>query len=428
MIRKPQDTFMKKRWVYKLADLNLDPFKFPDETAKEYGNSSTEGTGTKVGNLVAPNIIVSEEMPGGESRKYSLFDNYVQVYRICENIRQKGSIPHLYEMCPYFMKIHFDLDVKMDFFDEMDIEESELKSLFQVSGDERKYFYILRPYMKAIETVFERLFPLNYDKETFVDNFLVFEAHRSDKISFHVILDGFYLPCHECWLFYKEVVDQLVIEGNVLQSQMADFSVYKKNQSFRLFGSNKSTMKNPKEGIKRIYNGPELDIGDGRVFSRERMVRTCFKDEQTDENLINLRILERSLLSHMIGNVRLTLNQSKGSASNIAKTMEKAGGKQVDIIEMKDDEIMKIMDVFYKHPVSKTESGERAFGFLKYVQRGGLICLKRTKENFCRVCEKKHEGENAFLFCNPTGDVSFVCRRAQESKKGGSCLYIGHFN
>ena len=38
--------------------------------------------------------------------------------------------------------------------------------------------------------VFEKLFPLNFDEQTLTDNLLVFEAHRPNKISFHIVIDG----------------------------------------------------------------------------------------------------------------------------------------------------------------------------------------------------------------------------------------------
>lgn len=418
MIRKPQESFLRKRWVYKLAELKLDPLKISDDAALKCSDDEA-----KVGNLVAPNIILSEELVGSGGRRYALFDNYVQVYRLCEHVRSNGDIPHLYEICPYFMKIHFDIDVKRDFFVDTEISENEIDSMFRVSGDDKKYFYILRPFLRSIEAVFERFFPDKFNKETIIKDLLVFEAHRPDKISFHIVLDGFYLSCHDCWFFYRAVVEDMVLGGNVLQSQMADFSVYKKNQSFRLFGSNKSTMSSPREGIKRIYNGPSLDVGGNRTFSKESMISSSFRNEPRDERLVNLRILERSLLSHTMGSTRLSIAQTVAKEMN-AKT--RTTEKQEENVIMDEGEIAKILNVFFNSAVSKTDSGERSFRFLKYVNRGGLICLNRTKENYCRSCDKRHEAENAFLFCTPTGDVNFVCRRAQESRKGGSCLYIGN--
>lgn len=412
MIIKPPESFLRKRWVYKLADLNLDPLKFTDDEGKDYDKESG-----KVGNLVAPNIIVSEETAGKTGRKYALFESYAQVYQYCKWIRNSGSFPHLYELCPYFMKLHFDIDIKEDNLEEYG------HTLDELNGDV-KYYLILRPYLQACVKVFEKLFPLNFNEQILVDNLLVFEAHRSDKISFHIVIDGFYLPCHECWLFYKEVVDHLVHEGMVFQSQMADFSVYKKNQAFRMFGSNKCSMSGS-QGLKKIYDGPEIEISPKNVFSRTRMINTSFAHEPFKPELLNLRVLERSLLSHTLGSVRLTLSQTKTNPANFVKVMDRAGLRPEYNNPLDDNQVKTLLDVFFRSEASKTPTGERAFALQK-VTNEGLVCMKRTRESFCKVCEKTHENENSFLFSSPTGDVFYVCRRAQESKKGGSKIYVGN--
>lgn len=415
MILPLSTPFSRKRWTYKLSELGLDPFKFPDDESKEYNKDSE-----KVGNLVAPNIIVSEELQTGFGRKYALFENYVQVYHLCNWFRNKGDQPHLYEICPYYMKIHFDIDVKKD-----DLENNGI-DIQTLEGD-LKYYFILRHYLKSIRKVFAKLFPLNYDEESFHHNILVFEAHRNDKISFHIIVDGFYLPCHECFVFFQEVVDDIKNEGMVLQAGFADSSVYKKNQAFRMFGSNKATMKGI-TGTKRIYNGPELDIGDEKTFSRESMVQSSFKNEPCDPELVNIRILERSLLSHTMGGVRLTLIKDKVAKKNQSSLYSGPDFNSSSAhLELSDDTVKSIMETFYRSPYSKTETGERAFVFEK-VTKQGLVCVRRLKPGFCKICERTHESENSWLVGNITGDVDFICRRAQESKmKGGIKINVGNY-
>ena len=413
MILPPNNAVDRKRWVYKIADLKLDPFKFPDEESKEYSKDSD-----KVGNLVTPNIIVSEELDKGFGRKYSLFDNYVQVYHLCNLIRKKGFQPHLYEICPYYMKIHFDIDIKED-----DLESKSM-TMQDLEGDV-KYHLILRPFLTTIHKVFGRLFPLNYDPDEFHKTLLVFEAHRFDKISFHIVVDDFYLSCYECYIFYKEVTDELQREGMVMQSEWADPSVYKKNQAFRLFGSNKATMRG-KEGTKNIYNGPELSV-EGHVFSRDCMIQSSFKNETYNPSLVNLRILERSLLSHTLGSVRLTMNKDKISKKNQQTLAVSQNPKEYCEVELSDDTMKSIMETFNKSPLSKTETGEPAFAFEK-VTKQGLIYIKRVRKSFCKICERTHDNENSWLTGNLTGDVYLFCRRAQEAKiRGGIKIYVGNY-
>lgn len=411
MIVHPKRPFLTKRWVYRLSKLELEPFKFPDEESKNY-----EGDTPNVGNLVAPNIIVSEEIAGKDCRRYALFENYVQVFRFCEHLRSEGQIPHLYEISPYFMKLHFDIDIKLGNGDQPENEMFE---------GQNRYYYVLRPCLESIDEVFSKLFPAYYDPEEIINNLLVFEAHRQDKISFHVVVDGYYLPCHENYIFFREVVENMAARGYVSQSAAVDFSVYKKNQSFRMFGSNKATMKT-KEGVKQVYNGPPLEMGPGRIFSREGILQSCFRNETVvDDRLRNLRILERSLLSNTLGNVRLTPPHSvkKQRLRDVGFSSNPR-----DNVSMTDEDIKSILTTFSDHPSSKTEDGSRAFSFTKFVSRGGFLCLKRIKSSHCAVCDKDHGGENAFLYCSPTGDIKFVCRRAQESKKGGTPIYVGRLD
>jgi len=417
MILPLQNPVSRKRWTYKLADLGLDPLKFNDDEGRDYDKESG-----KVGNLVAPNIIVSAETEGMSARKYALFDSYVQVYNYCMWLRTNNQIPHLYEVCPYFSKIHFDLDITGNDATDFDFEELELKN--------NRYYVILRPYLQSIERVFAKLFPLNYDPVSFFTNLLVFEAHRpGEKISFHIVVDGFYLPCHESWLFYKEVVDDLVHEGMVLQSGFADFSVYKKNQSFRMFGSNKGTMRTATAGIKQIYNGPDLELSPGKVFSRKGMVDSCFKNESIqDPKLVNLRVLERSLISNTIGNIRLTLNSSKASNSNRKIAMERVGQRALSEVTISDEGLKTVLEIFFRSSLSNTKTGERAFGFEKVIP-GDIICLKRLRGSYCSICERTHDSENSWLTLSPTGDIYFVCRRAHEKRDGGGHrMYVGNVN
>jgi hypothetical protein len=418
MITRPKEPFLNKRWVYSLSKLELTPFRYPDEESKNY-----EKDVPNVGNLEAPNLIISEEIyekiSKKTTRRYALFENYVQVYRLCEHLRNNGNVPHFYEICPYYMKIHFDIDLKL---------ESENEGLFK---DNNRYNHILRPCLESIDEVFSKMFPSHYSPSEFVDNMLVFEAHRAEKISFHVVVDGFYLSCKEVDFFYREVVDEMARKGYVQQSKMVDYSVYKKNQAFRLFGSNKATMSG-REGIKKVYDGPAIELPSRglegslgcRIFSRERMFSSCFRNEDDKcDRLRDLRISERSLLSHTLGSVHLTIStkvlRSEGTP-RISREVTLA-----EPLAITDDELSEVLKVFFQHPCSKTENGDSAFCYMKYIPRGGYIYLKRTKSSYCEVCKKRHEAENAFLTLSVGGEVQFVCRRAQESKRGGSSTYIG---
>jgi hypothetical protein len=410
MILKPENALKKKRWVFKIDQLGLDPFKFPDETSKEYDDANS-----KVYNLVSPNIIVSEEIDKEGRRKFALFDNYVQVYRLWEMQTREGSTPHLYELCPYYMKIHFDIDVSRDNFEEASCSFDDM--------NEMKYTLILEPYLNAIQRKFSEMFPLNYVRESFHRNILVFEAHRENKISFHIIIDGFYLSCRECFIFYEGVCKELLERNMELQSKMADFSVYKKNQSFRMMGCNKVSS-NGKNGIKNIYNGPRIQLETGDGFSRETMIKTSFTNEPYRKEVEFIRVFERSLISTTMGCIRLTLNTNSISEKSVKNLKELNPEYSESEAPIEKETVESIITLFFKSPHSMNEKGEKAFVYDK-VARGNFICVRRIKENHCIICERKHTSENGWLKSSPTGDVYFHCRRS--TGKGINRFYIGNY-
>ncbi|MEB3208774.1 MAG: hypothetical protein VKK63_07640, partial [Synechococcus sp.] len=299
---------MNKRWKFKLKELELGPFKFSDEVGKEYDQgANSEG----VYEREIPNLIVAEEVPGG-ARKFALFKHYMEVYRYSKWIRETTGEPsHLYEICPYYMKIHFDIDVGrervLEYFDSPD----------KIFEGEFRYHFILKPFLERILDVFEESFPQDFREEEVFKNLLVFEAHREDKISFHVVVDGYYLSCHDCFIFAKKTIEKLNT-GAEFAGSMADFSVYKKNQSFRLMGSNKLDM--GRRAIKEIYSGPSLVIR-GREFSRQGMIESSFGDEPIKQELIVPRIFPRGILSHTLGCHRLSFPTAKaeGPGENLRK-------------------------------------------------------------------------------------------------------------
>lgn len=407
MIRIPKKTYETKRWVFRLSELGLSPFKYSDEIGERYGE--TEEESHSVYHLESPNVIVSEELENG-GRRFALFKNYMEVYRYSKSIRETTGEPsHLYEICPYFMKLHFDIDVTKDDISPL-LGDSE--SIFE---GEFRYHHILKPYLIAIMNVFQQLFPSEYDETSLFDNLLVFEAHKNTKISFHIVIDGYYLPCYECWLFFKEVVDHLRSRAE-FASEVADHSVYKKNQSFRLLGSNKRAM--VKRAVKEIYSGPPLRIRD-REFSRQSMIESSFLGEEVKKELIIPRILPRSILSHTMGCIRITFPRTEQPLNVLGKNIEDPRN------DVSDDELVGVMRVFANSSLSKTPDGKEAFKF-SAITRGGIVCLRRQCKNFCKVCERDHENDNPFLTLSSTGDVYYNCRRAQESKRGFR-YYIGNF-
>jgi hypothetical protein len=386
MIVRPQDRVKNIRWKYKLKDIDLPPLKI------------SEGDRETVFNLEMPKLIVGEESDKG-SRKFALFSNYMELYRYSKLVRETtGAPPSLYETCPYYMKIHFDIDLKKDTIQNPD----HASRIFE--DENVRYHSILKPYLSSIVTVFRETFPSEKD---ILDKLLVFEGHRPDKISFHIVVDGYYLACQECQEFSRLVVDA-VKKDFEFASELADFSVYKKNQSFRFLMSCKRGMAS---GVKEIYNGPELRIPGG-VFSRGRMIESSFEGEPVVEDLIIPRVLPRSILSFTIGCNRLTM-----------RIAEPPQERHISANPLSEEDAGVAMEMFSKKAISQTSDGRQAFKFASLAGGGGIICLRREFTNQCKVCEREHEGDNPFLTITANGDMYYHCRRAQEAKQS-SRIYV----
>jgi len=374
MIVRPRERIHNIRWKYKLKDLDLPPLKL------------AEG-GDSVFNLEMPGVIVGEELETG-TRKFTLFPNYIELYKYSKWVyTNTGLPPNLYETCPYFMKIHFDIDLGRDLI------PSPEQALKIFDGDFR-YNHILKPYLASILSVFSETFP---SERGVLENLLVFEGHREDKISFHIVVDGYYLPCHECQEFSRLVVES-VRRHNEFVSELADFSVYKKNQSFRLLMSSK---RGKKAGAKKIYEGPPLVLPCG-TFSRQSMIDSSFGEEAFSPEMLIPRVLPRSLISFTLGCTRLSMK------------IPEPPREKLPPVSLQQDEIDHILDNFSKKSISQTSDGRQAFKFTGVAGGGGILCLQREFKNLCGVCDREHESSDPFLTVSPNGDVFFHCRRAKD--------------
>lgn len=398
---------INRRWVGKLADLKLDPFKIKD--------SEEEGEEI-VYNIPPPKIVVGEEQDTGR-RMFSLFESHVELFKYIREIQSRKDIPHLYEICPYFMKIHFDVDLSLDGIEKLNLTPQ------QVFEDPNfKYEHILKPILNSLIETFETLFK----GKVLRNNILVFEAHRKgEKISFHIVVDKYYLSWKDCRYFYEKVKSHLQCQGFGFQASVVDSSVYKKNQNFRTMFSNKLSKK---DGIKLVYSGPDMLLNRGLKLSQQLMTNSSLSRNDTvgdiTTDILEFRIFSRSLLTNLVSCTRLEMEYSKTEILNTVFQSNTRNSNGSPKTRVNDGDLEKMLKVFFSHPVSKTEKGETAFEYYCVVEQ--FVLVKRLKKKDCEICKKVHDHEHAYILHDSTGQVFFICRRAQESKlKDGIKMYIG---
>jgi hypothetical protein len=383
MIIKTDQKIVTKRWLNKLEALGLEKLKLTDDEL--------------VPVLQPPKLIIAEESEG-KYLTYSLFSSYAELYRYINCYRKEtGSSPSLYEVCPHYMKMHFDIDLPTK---DLDMEIVRAKERI-----------ILHPILLSFKDVLEKHFPGKFCDKTFVDSLVITQSHTAEKISYHLVLDNYFFTNTECKIMYMETKDHLIKSHHLLQSSCIDQSVYKSNQNFRVYGCCKKNKRNVKGG----YEGPDLEFGLEK-YSHQRLVnrlRNKYEQEETTTP-INMKILAASLLSNVITSIRLTFPET-----NVEKYVTRSEFKKITTSDTS------MFDVFLRHPLSRSANGDPAFE-ISCSLTGGILVLNRVSPSECSLCKRIHDEENIYLKTEMNNDVFYYCRRAQDEKRDPYKIYIGN--
>lgn len=389
MIIKADPAKITKRWVYKLDALGLEKTKVDCGEGEEL-----------VPTIQPPKLIVSEETED-KARTYAVFSGYPELYRYINNHRKEmGGDPSLYEVCPHYMKMHFDIDLQVSGVDPEIVENKDK--------------VILYPILVAFKDVLEKHFPGRFTDRVFVDSLVITESHTSEKISYHIIQDGFFMTSKECKYLYTETKDLLVKRSHELQADRIDHAVYGSNQNFRVYGCCKKNKKNVKSG----YTGPDLVFGQER-YSHQHLVNRL-RTKYDTESPINMRILGASLISNIITSMRLNVPTFEKIMDIKQQLGNKTHSRKLDATDNT------VYDIFNNHALSRANDGSPAFE-MSYGLSGGITILNRIKSSFCSLCDRVHDEENIFLKIEMNNDIHYYCRRAQDEKqKKKKTAYIGN--
>lgn len=181
----------------------------------------------------------------------------------------------------------------------------------------------------------------------------VYSSHSAEKFSFHVIIDKFYVEsANDAKLFYEEM-----IRRDIPFKQYIDREVYKSIQQFRLLGSTKigkNRFKIPEPGtsddftVSLITYVEESNPVPFKLAAPEKISETNFPERHIDDKSFN----------------------------DAFAAIHKIYPKTFKLLNMK----------------------------------GSMVLLKRLKPSFCKICDRIHESENAFLFFSKMG-CFLNCRR-----------------
>lgn len=392
MIIKQNHYVVNKRWVYKLDALGL-------EKSKPASNDDTQEI---VPIIQPPKLIISEESED-KTRKYAVFSGYPELYRYVAYYKHvNGHPPSLYEVCPYYMKMHFDIDMSTEELDEDIVQNKEIKVLY--------------PILVAFKDVLNNKFNNIFGDRNFVETIIITQSHTLDKISYHIIQDSYFMSNWECRELYEETKKLLQDRKYTIQAECIDSSVYKPNQNFRIYGCCKKNKKN----VKNEYTGPNLVFGEYE-YSHANLIKRLKNKYEIHECITpsSLKILSASLLSNTITCTRLSLDsvvlQSQSTQKNSirGKTRETNG----------EDKL--VCDLFFKNSLSMTPTGEPAFSPSAAIT-GRILTFSRLRPSHCSLCDRVHDEENIFLKTEINNDVFYYCRRALDNKKKTNKIYIGN--
>lgn len=288
-------------------------------------------------------------------------------------------------------KPHFDLDVDLSSNDERLATNKN-----QVVQDMLNYV------MWAIASSFEQVgILLDFNKDV-----LLFSSHGEKKHSYHIIIDNY---CHsnnvEAKNFYKLVLSKIPLFFH----DWIDSSVYSSIQQFRL------------EGSQKLNSGRVKRLESVWLYGTDQIQSIWSYDLSQDFDKMAMMIgcPERAKIfaAGLIGNTyycKILPDFSEFLPNQIKphSILNPTNLDQYMALEAMGM-LAESLDIHMDSPRFPYEFGKVS---------GGIITLLRKRESYCKICCRKHQNENPFLYVVGTNlDVFFNCRRDKENRS----LHIG---
>jgi hypothetical protein len=314
-------------------------------------------------------MVCWNRMVNGEKRRF--FSCFPSCSRFIYYLKDIDLSEHAFFeviMSDQYQKLYFDLDIKVDEIHEE--VEPFVHGLLDCLVD-----HILEEYKKLGIT-------LNLSK-----NILIFDSNSETKKSYHVIVDGYCLRNNKD----NRILASMISRNIPLKyRQFIDEKVYSGKQQLRLYLSQKLNTGRIKKFNEQwtyhdqiiTYQYPETEVRDEiKVFA---LFTSLFQSSCVSVST-NCKII---FLEEMDG--------------------KKEDGPKSEREEIEEDSCHEIL--------SQLKAGEYKdlFDIYKFTKLSeGYIVLTRKKSAYCRVCERTHDSENAYLTL-VNDDVLFVCHRLRE--------------
>jgi hypothetical protein len=236
---------------------------------------------------------------------------------------------------------------------------------------------------------------------------LVFTSHSTEKLSYHVIVEGFSVSNYkENRAFFERVVNRMPEKWK----KIVDHSMYKSIQQFRIAFNTKfktTRYKTLNHSLSLNYKGTNSWIPSMRPESEEHIVVMLLAS-----SMITLTSFCRALPAILKPATNTVLSQYLHSDETFYNPLT-------------PEEIHDALALCYKFAGLPFGDVNFPYSYLNTVENNGnshLILLRRHRPSNCQVCNRVHEHENPYLIINGINrDVYLDCRRNSENRK----LHVG---
>jgi len=325
-------------------------------------------------------------------RLFGLFSNFLDFAAyVNEYIPRNGRCFYETILGDQVQKPHFDIDIKRKDlvgkkYDEIDIVGALVDSLINI--------------------FLEMNLPLNLSK-----NILLFSSHGKEKLSFHLIIDGY---CHsnnlEAKAFYEKVIEDIPKD----MRQWIDHAVYSSLQQFRILGNQKVHSNRFKIFMSK------WSYYDNVIFYEYPEKLRLHKDEINNNNCMSATTIEK-IKKRNLHDLSISLVTNIGSCLFLPSFINERSNTKNNKYQIVEDLDKSVVNNVLNMLGAKANMNitDRRFPYRFKSVSGGLIMLDRIRPSNCQMCKRIHHNENPYLIVTGKNrSIYFNCRRYKNLNDG----------
>lgn len=227
--------------------------------------------------------------------------------------------------------------------------------------DEEGAWVILTSIMKSIIRIFKRLgYSIDLSEDIFI-----FESNRENKTSYHLIVSNFcFASCYVVKYIFEKIMKKIPAD----EAEFIDPGIYSRNHMLRIMGNHKVETRKVKTFVLEF------------VFEGKKIKNKADPDD----------LLEHSLITWTFNCQKILINLPTEIVPEIE--ISNSAVKQALIFFKKHS-----LDEYYEPDLDRSENN--------------VIYLKRIEKSYCKICNREHNSENAYLWITEDA-VYFKCYRA----------------